>query len=218
MIRIFCLLIGYAFGLFQTAYIYGRMNGIDIRSQGSGNAGTTNALRTLGLKAGLITLGCDIGKCILAVLVTWLLFHRSHAELIPLIKIWTSAGVILGHDFPFYLNFKGGKGIAATGGMIIAFGDLPLTLIGLVLFLAVFLTTHYVSLASLCLSVSFFAGVIIRGNLGYYGMAAAGRTELYCVTAVLTVLAFYGHRGNIVRLLKGCERKTYLSRGKHQSS
>ena len=68
MVRIICLLIGYAFGLFQTSYIYGRTKGIDIREHGSGNAGTTNALRTLGKKAGAITLAGDCIKCILAVL------------------------------------------------------------------------------------------------------------------------------------------------------
>ena len=67
MVRIICLLIGYAFGLFQTSYIYGRTKGIDIREHGSGNAGTTNALRTLGKKAGAITLAGDCIKCILCI-------------------------------------------------------------------------------------------------------------------------------------------------------
>ncbi|MBR0398525.1 MAG: glycerol-3-phosphate 1-O-acyltransferase PlsY [Eubacterium sp.] len=210
MIRLIVFIIGYVFGLFQTGYIYGKMNGIDIRKSGSGNAGTTNALRTLGLKAGLITLAGDLGKCILAVLLTWLLFHKQYPDLVPLLKIWTSAGVIIGHDFPFYLGFKGGKGIAATGGMIIAFGDPLLIIIGLAVFISLFLITHYVSLASLCLSISFLAGVIIRGSLGRYGMLQPQRMELYLIVVVLTAIAFYGHRGNIDRLIHGCERKTYL--------
>ena len=210
MIRLIVFIIGYVFGLFQTGYIYGKMNGIDIRKSGSGNAGTTNALRTLGLKAGLITLAGDLGKCILAVLLTWLLFHKQYPDLVPLLKIWTSAGVIIGHDFPFYLGFKGGKGIAATGGMIIAFGDPLLIIIGLAVFISLFLITHYVSLASLCLSISFLAGVIIRGSLGRYGMLQPQRMELYLIVVVLTAIAFYGHRGDIDRLIHGCERKTYL--------
>ena len=68
MVRIYCLLIGYVFGLFQTAYIYGKLHGIDIREYGSGNAGTTNTLRVLGRKAGVIVLFGDIAKCILAVM------------------------------------------------------------------------------------------------------------------------------------------------------
>ena len=80
MERIICLAIGYVFGLFQTAYIYGRLHGIDIRNYGSGNAGTTNTLRVLGTKAGLIVLFGDIMKCILVVVLTGFLYGKSHAE------------------------------------------------------------------------------------------------------------------------------------------
>lgn len=214
MERVVSLLIGYAFGMFQTSYFYGKSQGIDIRKTGSGNAGTTNALRTLGLKAGLITMGCDIGKCILAVIVTWLIFRGSHPDMVPLIKIWTSAGVILGHDFPFYLKFKGGKGIAATAGMIISFGDFRLIGIGILVFFGLFFLTHYVSVGSLCLSLEFLIGVIILGQQGSYGMTQAHLTEMYFLVLFLTALAFYGHRGNISRLLHGNERKTYLSKSK----
>ena len=84
MERIICLVIGYVFGLFQTAYIYGKLHGIDIRNYGSGNAGTTNTLRVLGTKAGLIVLFVDILKCILAIVVTGLLFGKNHPETIYL--------------------------------------------------------------------------------------------------------------------------------------
>lgn len=214
MVRVLCVLIGYVFGLLQTSYIYGRTKGIDIRKQGSGNAGTTNALRTLGAKAGLITMIGDIGKCILAVLFTWALFHNAHPDMVPLLKIYTAAGVILGHDFPFYLQFKGGKGIAATGGMIIAFGDVRLIVIGIAIFFGLFFLTHYVSLASLSLSVSFLFGVIIVGRTEGMGMVAAYRREMYIVVLLLTMLAFWGHRGNLYRLACGNERKTYLRKSK----
>ena len=121
MERAICLVIGYVFGLFQTAYLYGKLHGIDIRNYGSGNAGTTNTLRTLGTKAGLIVLLGDIMKCILAIVLTNLLFQNSHPDEIYLLKIYAAAGAILGHNFPFYLHFKGGKGIAATAGMILSF-------------------------------------------------------------------------------------------------
>ena len=81
MERIFCLLIGYVFGLFQTAYIYGRLHGIDIRNYGSGNAGTTNTLRVFGTKAGLLVLFGDIMKCILAVVITGVTFGDSHPDM-----------------------------------------------------------------------------------------------------------------------------------------
>ena len=90
MVRIICLLIGYAFGLFQTSYIYGRTKGIDIREHGSGNAGTTNALRTLGKKAGAITLAGDCIKCILAVLTVRLIFGASHPEMLKLLTVYAA--------------------------------------------------------------------------------------------------------------------------------
>lgn len=121
MERIYCLLIGYAFGLFQTAYIYGRLHGIDIRNYGSGNAGTTNTLRVFGTKASLLVLLGDIMKCILAVVITGAAFGNSHPDMIYLLKMYTAAGAIIGHNFPFYLKFKGGKGIAATAGLILSF-------------------------------------------------------------------------------------------------
>ena len=120
MERVICLLIGYVFGLFQTAYFYGKAKGIDIRKYGSGNAGTTNALRVLGTKAGLIVLAGDCLKCIIAVCITRALFSTGHPENIYLLCLYTGAGAVIGHNFPFYMGFKGGKGIAATAGLILS--------------------------------------------------------------------------------------------------
>lgn len=105
MIRIICLLIGYVCGLFQTAFIYGKMNGIDIRDYGSHNAGTTNALRVLGTKAGLIVFFGDVLKCVIAVTIARFAFGPAHPEMRYLYMIYAAAGVILGHNFPFYLHF-----------------------------------------------------------------------------------------------------------------
>ncbi|MBQ8596705.1 MAG: glycerol-3-phosphate acyltransferase, partial [Lachnospiraceae bacterium] len=80
MERIVCLVIGYVFGLFQTAFIYGKLNGIDIREHGSGNAGTTNALRVLGTKAGLIVFAGDVIKTVLAIVICGLIFKNSHPD------------------------------------------------------------------------------------------------------------------------------------------
>ena len=118
MIRLLCLAIGYLFGLFQTSYILGRVHGIDIREYGSHNAGTTNMLRTMGLKAGLLTFAGDCGKCILAVVLVRVVFGKTHADILPLLEFYAAAGTILGHNYPFYLGFRGGKGIAATAGLV----------------------------------------------------------------------------------------------------
>ena len=85
MVRVICVLIGYLFGLFQTAYFYGRAHGIDIRQHGSGNSGTTNALRVLGTKAGLIVFAGDCLKCMAAVGITRLVFGGSHPDMIYLL-------------------------------------------------------------------------------------------------------------------------------------
>lgn len=209
MIRIVCLLIGYVCGLFQTSFIYGKMHGIDIRNYGSGNAGTTNALRVLGTKAGLIVFAGDVLKCILAVLLARLLFAAGHPDMKYLYMLYAGAGAILGHNFPFYLHFKGGKGIAATAGLILSFHPYFIPM-GVVLFFGAFLTTHYVSLGSLLVYAGFMIELVVLGQLGVFGMGQAALTELYIIGAFLTIMAYWKHRENIKRLLHGNERKTYL--------
>ena len=203
-------MIGYVFGLFQTAYFYGKAHGIDIREHGSGNSGTTNALRVLGTKAGLIVLAGDCFKCILAILLTRLLFARSHPEDIYLLALYTAAGVILGHNYPFYMHFKGGKGIAATAGLVLAFHPYFIPM-GVIVFFTTFFTAHYVSLGSLLVYAGFMVEMVICGELGVFqGMQRPQLIEMYLLTALLTILAYVKHRANIVRLIKGEERKTYL--------
>ncbi len=210
MERIFCLIIGYVFGLFQTAYIYGKLHGIDIRNYGSGNAGTTNTMRVLGTKAGLIVLFGDIAKCILAIVVTGLLFGNSHPDMIYLLKLYSAAGAILGHNFPFYLHFKGGKGIAATAGLILAFHPYFIP-VGVILFFGTFFTTHYVSLGSLLVYAGFMIEMVALGQLGVFNTSEEHLFEMYIVAALLTIMAYVKHKENILRLIKGEERKTYLT-------
>ena len=118
MERGICLILGYVCGLLQTGYIYGKIHGIDIRQYGSGNSGTTNALRVLGKKAGLIVFIGDAFKALIPCLLVRA-FCLGRPELTGeayLLVLYLGFGVILGHNFPFYMNFKGGKGIAATAG------------------------------------------------------------------------------------------------------
>lgn len=209
--RLICVVIGYAFGLFQTAFIYGRLHGIDIREHGSGNAGTTNTLRVLGTKAGLIVLVGDIIKCILAIVICGALFDKSHPNEIYLLKLYAAAGAILGHNFPFYLKFKGGKGIAATAGLILSFHPAFIPM-GVIVFFGTFFLTHYVSLGSLLVYAGLMIEMVIMGQMGLFGSSWPVLLEMYIITALLTILAYYKHRENIVRLVKGEERKTYLTK------
>lgn len=212
MIRLICLLIGYLLGMFQTAYFYGKMHGIDIRTKGSGNAGTTNTLRVLGKKAGMIVLLGDLFKTMLAILIVKIFFCSQYPELYYLLVLYAAAGAILGHNFPFYLNFKGGKGIAATGGLILSFHPWFI-LVGVISFFGTFFITHYVSLASLLAYLCFMIQLVYCGETGFFeGMTEAAITEMYVVGLCLLIMAYWRHRSNIVKLIKGTERKTYLTK------
>ncbi len=212
MVRLICLLIGYVFGLFQTAFIYGKAHGIDIREKGSGNAGTTNTLRVFGTKAGLLVFAGDCLKCIFAVLLVRLLFGQSHGDIIYLLCLYTAAGAILGHNYPFYMGFRGGKGIAVTAGFVLSFHPYFIIL-GVLMFFGIFFATHYVSLGSLLVYVSLLIEMIICGQCGVFqGMSQANLIEMYILMSALTALAFWKHSSNIVRLIHGEERKTYLTK------
>ncbi len=211
MERIICLVLGYAFGLFQTAYFYGKAHGIDIREHGSGNAGTTNTLRVLGTKAGLIVLAGDCIKCIAAVWLVRLVFGASHPDSVYLLCLYAGMGAILGHNYPFYMGFKGGKGIAATAGLILSFHPYFIVM-GVVLFFGTFFTTHLVSLGSLLVYAGFMIQMVYCGQTGLFGAPQEVLYEMYGVAAFLTIMAYWKHRQNIVRLLHGEERKTYLTK------
>ncbi len=211
--RICCIIIGYAFGLIQTSYIYGRLHNVDIRKMGSGNAGTTNAIRTFGSKIGIMVFAVDCLKSIAAVLVVKALFGPSHPEIIKLLEVYAGFGCILGHNFPFYMGFKGGKGIACMAGLIIAF-SWQLVIVGLFAFFPCAFITKYVSLSSLLLTLSFLIGTIVMGSMGLFGLAKGPLIELYILVFIIAAMNFYGHRENIKRLLAGNERKTHLFKQK----
>lgn len=208
MERLISLGIGYLFGIFQTAYIYGKMNGIDIREHGSGNAGTTNALRVLGKKAGVIVLLGDVAKTVLAVVAVRLLFHRQDADWLPLLGMYAAAGAVLGHNFPVQLGFKGGKGIACTAGLILTLGPLVTALEASAFLLIVFLT-GYVSLGSIFVVIELVIVLAVLGQNGYYGMSQGYLMEFYAIGVLLACMAIYRHRANIVRLMKGTESRIF---------
>ena len=212
MIRIVCLVLGYFFGAFQTAYFYGKLHGIDIRTMGSGNAGTTNTLRVLGTKAGMIVLIGDVIKTVLAIAFAraFIVSNFASEGTEYLYVLYTAAGAILGHNFPFYMQFKGGKGIASTFGLILSFHPWFIPM-GVILFLGVFITTHYVSLGSLLIYAGFVIQLVIMGQTGNLGdVEQAVLNEMYVVALLLMAMAYWKHRENIKRLLTGTERKTYL--------
>lgn len=206
MERIWCILIGYAFGLIQTGYIYGKLNHVDIRDYGSGNAGTTNTMRILGKKAGIITYLGDSLKAVFAIVVAYLIFRNS-TESMMILKLYTGIGVILGHNFPFYMKFRGGKGIAATSGVIVGLGDWRLILLAFFTFVIVTSVSKYVSLGSLCMAAGFFIEFLLFTFMGIIKLNGSDRIEGILIAFIISALAFIKHHANISRLIHGTERK-----------
>lgn len=206
MERLICLAIGYICGLFQTSYFIGKLKKTDIREHGSGNAGTTNALRTFGTKAAVVTLVFDAIKAIVAVWIVHVLFKERCGDVLPLLSIYAGFGAVLGHNFPFYMGFRGGKGFAASVGFVIAF-DYPIFLVGVCVFAAIVAITRYVSLGTLTVYLGALIYIIAAGQCGRFHMTQGYLLELYGVMTVMTILTFYRHKANIGRLLKGTENK-----------
>jgi len=199
-----CLLFGYLFGNISTAYIIGKINHIDIREYGSGNAGTTNTLRTLGKKAGILTFIGDVLKAVIPVLLVKYLFFQDFADedMSMLFAIYTGLGVVLGHNFPAWLKFKGGKGIAATFGVFLSLH--PITaLVCLALFGVIVKISKYVSLGSIIASI--LADFWIIG----FVWVKYPEYALHCsaILIIYLILALWRHRANIVRLMNGTENK-----------
>lgn len=210
--RIIVFVIGYFCGIFLSGYAYSKSKHKDITQMGSGNAGTTNTFRMFGWKAGLITLLGDVSKPIAAILITWLLFHESQPEGVRLLELYAGFGTIIGHNYPFYMkHFKGGKGIACTGGMMIAFCPIEVP-IGLGVFIGVTAATKYVSLGSMTGLVSFFVQTIVFGELGILNVTDSYRMEIYILSAVIMLMGIVRHRENIKRLLNGNENKFSLKK------
>jgi glycerol-3-phosphate acyltransferase PlsY len=209
LLRIVCIIIGYGFGLIQAGFLLGKVYDVDIRKEGSGNSGTTNAMRVLGTKVGLITFFIDTLKCVAAILLVRAFWGGN--ESFMLLAIYTGLGVTLGHNFPFYMDFKGGKGIAAMSGLIITIGVLTSPWIIIVPAFAFFscaILTRYISLGSLQVSVFFIFMMMYSGQMGGFDELSGGnRIELYIIVFLLAALAWFRHLDNIKRLLKGEENR-----------
>lgn len=170
-------------------------------------------IRTMGTKWGLITFFGDFMKSFLAaVLVGWL-FGGKYAYCIPLLRLYAGAGAVVAHDFPFYMNFKGGKGVAASAGMAMGFRPILLA-IGLAVFFAVSIPTRYVSAGSLACYAAFFIGTVVMGLTGQFHMTQALLIETDILAFLMTALCWWKHRENIKRLMNGTERKTSLFKKK----
>jgi glycerol-3-phosphate acyltransferase PlsY len=197
----------YLLGSIPSAVWIGKMlYGIDVRQHGSGNAGATNVIRVLGYKAGIPVLLFDVFKGWLAVqLAVWLPVPGLSQELMIYVRIGMALAAVLGHVFPVYAGFKGGKGVGTIAGVGISLFPLAILLV-LVVFILVLAVTHYVSLASIIASIAFPLVVFF-----IIGVRHPGLIGLSLVVAVFIPAT---HRKNIQRLLKGEERKFDFRRKK----
>ena len=211
MVRLLCFLIGYLVGMISSSYIVGKINGIDIRQHGSGNLGATNTMRALGKKAGLTVMFLDFAKIILIIILVGILFGSVMPDDRFLIQTYALLGCIFGHDFPFYLKFKGGKGCACMGGYILFFHPLQ-AIVHAAIFLIIYFSTHYVSLCTMCLYFTFFISVIILGSNQMLEISSEHLIEVNIIYTVLLIITLLKHKSNIQRIIEHTENKTYLKK------
>ena len=186
-----------------------RMAGFDVREKGSGNAGSTNVLRTVGKKAAIITLICDILKGVVAILIALLagriIQGLDNALLVQIAGVF----VILGHTFPVFFRFKGGKGIATSLGVLLII-NWQIGLICLVFALILMILTRRVSIGSIATAI-LFPVLVLFINQNY--IVAESTNWSYLIFSIIVALfVIFNHRSNIKRILNGTESKISLKK------
>lgn len=208
---LFVLLVAYLLGSINSAILFSRLiYKDDIRKHGSGNGGMTNMLRTFGGKAALMTLAGDLGKTAISIFIAGFIFGFRYYQGVSIMGYCYLAGLfaVLGHVFPLYYKFKGGKGVLVTSTMALILTPLPfLILFGV--FAAIFAMSHYVSLGSV--SVAMLYPVVLHG---YFLAILEGPlpAEIAISSIVLACLIVWCHRENLKRIGEGNEKKTYLKK------
>lgn len=185
-----CLIAGYLIGSLNFSIVYSKLRGDDIRNHGSGNAGATNVLRTYGKGAAALVFLLDISKGVIAVILSNIAFGGIDNACVA------ALGAVLGHNFPLYYGFKGGKGVATSFAVLIAL-HYEVALIALLVFVITAFISRYVSLSSILASVA-----AIIASYALYGVEAF---SVFCT--VIGVLCIIRHHSNIARLIAGTENK-----------
>ena len=203
LVYIIVAVIAYLLGSISFSVIISKkMAGFDVREKGSGNAGTTNVLRSVGKKAAILTLICDVLKGVLAVLVAYIAGNivKEGVDRALLIQI---AGllVVVGHTFPIFFGFKGGKGIATALGVLLI-TNWNIGLICLVFALVLMALTKMVSLGSISAAILFPVLILLMPHTAYL---VDGNYVIYSI--LMAVLVVFNHRANVKRLLSGTENK-----------
>lgn len=190
----FVIVAGYLLGSIPTGFLVGKIRGIDVRTAGSGNIGATNAFRILGPAAGVLVLLIDAAKGYVAAILP-LIVMRSWGSP-PCLPLAGGVAAILGHNYTCWLRFKGGKGIATTGGVVLAWAP-GACLTAVAAWLLALGVTRYVSIASIC------AAAVLPFAVWFFN----GNGTMVAVVTILSLLAIYKHKSNIQRLLAGTENR-----------
>ena len=217
-IRIICLIVGAVFGSIPNGYLLAKSKGIDLRHTGSGNVGSTNVLRSMGKKYGAITLVMDMLKGIIPIIIMQYVFKGSES-MRYLITMYTGLGAVLGHDFSPWLGFNGGKGIATSGGVVLTTDPLILA-IDFVTIFGTAIVTGYVSLGSMLATIFYFVFNVVTVFTGsipgwsffkqYYDKTQG--MEIIVIAFIMSAVAVYRHKANIIRLINGNENKISLKK------
>lgn len=195
IIFVLLLILSYLIGCLNTSIVYSKLaHKGDIRLQGSGNAGATNMLRSFGKLSAAITFLGDVLKVVLAVGIVWLVY--ADAPQVQLIKALAGLACVIGHCFPVFFKFQGGKGIA-SGSACILMLDWRVFVVAIGLFALVVLVTRFVSFGSIVGALTYPVGMLICGM----------DVAVIVVAALTTAMVVYRHKKNIVALIKGTERK-----------
>ncbi len=209
---ILLILLSYLTGAIPFAYIIGKIfKGVDIRKFGSGNLGSTNAFRVLGIGYGILVQLLDIGKGLFVVLVLSNIMydHLPFSNVTPfeditLVKIIAGVSAVIGHTYSIFVGFKGGKGINTALGMLISLSPVEIS-VSAGFFVLILLSSGYVSLGSIVASFVFPMTMFIRENI--FNVEIYGYKTLIFFSIAVSVFLIYNHRDNIWRLLRGNENR-----------
>lgn len=192
----------YLVGSIPTSFIFGKLKGIDIRKRGSGNVGATNVYRVVGKLPGLLVLILDVLKGVIALTFITDFFFKFGVILdYDIFRLVMALAVVVGHDWTVFLNFKGGKGVATSLGVLLALWPLSVAF-AVTIWIITVCITKYVSLASILVAIAI---PIIA--------AVAGKPiEFVVFTIILALICVHRHRSNIKRLLNGKESKFSVKR------
>lgn len=208
VLNVITAIISYLIGSINFSVILSKkIAGFDVREKGSGNAGSTNMLRSVGKKAAALTLICDILKGVVAILIAMLIGWIFNMENQALLVQIAGIAVVVGHTFPIFFGFKGGKGVATSLGILIM-TNWQIGLICLVFGIVLIILTRMVSLAS-CTAAVLFPVLTLFITENYIVTQGNG---YFVYSVILAVIVLFNHRSNIKRILEGKENKISLKK------